>query len=69
MPSVVGSVFSVDELLGHLLECAAGFCAVLQKTRPNELAHFEKLRARADEEHEKARAAYRSAGGERLLGI
>jgi hypothetical protein len=46
MPSGVGSVFRVDELLGHLLECAAGFCAMLQKAHPNELAHFEKLRPR-----------------------
>jgi hypothetical protein len=46
MPSGVGSVFRVDELLGHLLECAAGFCAVLHKACPKELVHFEKLRAR-----------------------
>ena len=32
-------------------------------------ARFETLRAQADEETEKALAAYRAAGGERLLGI
>lgn len=46
VPARVGSVFRVDELLGHLLECAAGFCAVLKKVHPDELAHFEKLRPR-----------------------
>jgi uncharacterized damage-inducible protein DinB len=37
--------FRLSELLGHLLECLAGFCAVLQKTYPDRLAHFERLRA------------------------
>ena len=46
MPDKAGSVFQADELLGHLLECVAGFCAVLQKVHPDELAHFEKLRPR-----------------------
>jgi uncharacterized damage-inducible protein DinB len=46
VPVRAGSVFRVEELLGHLLECAAGFCAVLQKVHPAELAHFEKLRPR-----------------------
>ncbi|MDD5545042.1 MAG: DinB family protein [Acidobacteriia bacterium] len=34
----------VDELLGHLLECLAGFCAVLYKAHPDRLSHFGKLR-------------------------
>ncbi len=46
VPVRAGSVFRVDELLGHLLECTAGFCAVLLKVHPAELAHFEKLRPR-----------------------
>ncbi len=36
--------FKMSELLGHLLECLAGLCAVLQKTHPDRLAHFERLR-------------------------
>ena len=36
--------FRLSELLGHLLECLAGFCAVLQKIYPDRLAHFERLR-------------------------
>ncbi|HEU4388585.1 MAG TPA: DinB family protein [Blastocatellia bacterium] len=36
--------FSVGELLGHLLECLAGFCAVLHKLHPERLAHFSRLR-------------------------
>lgn len=34
----------VDDLLGHLLECLAGFCAALYALRPYELAHFAALR-------------------------
>jgi hypothetical protein len=32
-------------LMGHLLECLAGFCAVLYAARARELAHFERLKA------------------------
>jgi hypothetical protein len=46
MPDSVGAVLRVDELLGHLLECAAGFCAVFQKAHPDELTHFAMLRPR-----------------------
>ena len=35
---------SVGELLGHLLECFAGFCSVLHKLDPERLAHFSQLR-------------------------
>jgi hypothetical protein len=31
-------------LLGHLLECMAGFCAVLAAALPKQLAHFARLR-------------------------
>lgn len=37
--------FSLGELLGHLLECLAGFCAVLHTAYPEELAHFLRLRS------------------------
>ena len=33
------------KLLGHLLECLAGFCAVLMAANPERLAHFSRLRA------------------------
>src|SRR5579864_6535866 len=32
-------------LLGHLLECVAGFCAVLAAAEPERLAHFAQLRS------------------------
>lgn len=32
------------DLLGHLLECLAGFCASLYAVKPDRLAHFERLR-------------------------
>jgi hypothetical protein len=31
-------------LLGHLLDCAAGFCAVLAAAEPDRLTHFSALR-------------------------
>lgn len=34
----------VAVLLGHLLECLAGFCAVLAAVEPQRLAHFAELR-------------------------
>ncbi len=36
--------FSAGVLLGHLLECLAGFCAVLHAVRPGQLNHFQDLR-------------------------
>jgi hypothetical protein len=36
--------FRVGDLLGHLLECLAGFCAALYALHPDELAHFAALR-------------------------
>jgi hypothetical protein len=35
---------SVGELLGHLLECLAGFCAALYALHPGPLEHFAALR-------------------------
>jgi len=37
--------FRVCDLLGHLLECLAGFCATLYATNPERVKHFDKLRA------------------------
>lgn len=37
---------SVCRLLGHLLECLAGFCAALYALNPQGLAHFASLRDR-----------------------
>jgi hypothetical protein len=34
----------VCDLLGHLLECLAGFCASLYAVNPDRLAHFARLR-------------------------
>lgn len=34
----------VCDLLGHLLECMAGFCAALYAVNPERLAHFAELR-------------------------
>ncbi len=42
-PPVPGA-WSAGELLGHLLDCLAGFCAVLYKAEPDRLRHFEGLR-------------------------
>src|SRR5512141_2449717 len=34
----------LSHLLGHLLEACAGFCAALYRARPQQLAHFARLR-------------------------
>jgi hypothetical protein len=36
---------SVAGLLGHLLDCCSGFCAVLAAAAPDRLAHFATLRS------------------------
>src|ERR1700681_3907270 len=36
--------WTAGQLLGHLLECMAGFCAVLTAAEPQRLAHFLALR-------------------------
>ncbi len=40
----MAEAFSTGVLLGHLLECLAGFCAVLFAVHPDQLRHFEDLR-------------------------
>jgi hypothetical protein len=40
-----GDGWSTAKLMGHLLECLAGFCAVLVAVNPERLAHFSGLRA------------------------
>jgi hypothetical protein len=35
----------VGWLIGHMLDCLAGFCAVLYTVRPEALAHFARLKA------------------------
>jgi hypothetical protein len=42
-PAIPGA-WPVEELLGHLLDCLAGFCAVLGAVEPERLAHFAELR-------------------------
>ena len=39
-----GGAWPVGKLLSHLLECLAGFCAVLYAVEPERLAHFAALR-------------------------
>jgi DinB family protein len=44
-PSIPGRAgWSNGRLLGHLLDCLAGFCAVLAAVNPERLAHFSELR-------------------------
>jgi len=42
-PPIPGA-WSTSELLGHLLDCLAGFCAVLHRAEPERLGHFAGLR-------------------------
>jgi len=41
----ISGAWPVELLLGHLLECLAGFCAALSAVGPERLAHFAELRA------------------------
>jgi hypothetical protein len=43
-PPIPGA-WAFGELLGHLLDCLAGICAVLYAAHPDTLAHFAELRA------------------------
>lgn len=43
MPPIPGA-WPVHRLLNHLLDCAAGFCAVLAAVYPEPLAHFQELK-------------------------
>lgn len=40
----IPDAMSVGHLLGHLLDCLAGFCAVLYAVSPDRLAHLAALR-------------------------
>jgi hypothetical protein len=42
-PSLPNS-WSTANVIGHLLDCLAGFCAVLVAVNPERLAHFNRLR-------------------------
>jgi len=41
-PPIPGA-WSIGEVLGHLLDCLAGFCAVLYAAHPESLRHFADL--------------------------
>jgi uncharacterized damage-inducible protein DinB len=41
----ISGAWNIGELLGHLLDCLAGFCAVLAAAYPERLAHFAELRS------------------------
>src|SRR5690242_427282 len=43
VPAMPGT-WPLGILLGHLLDCAAGFCAALAAFEPHRLAHFAQLR-------------------------
>jgi uncharacterized damage-inducible protein DinB len=43
-PSISGA-WGLGELLGHLMDCIAGFCAVFAAAYPERLAHFSALRS------------------------
>src|SRR5580704_3555382 len=43
--SVVPPLLAIGELLGHMLDCMAGFCAALYKIDPLRLGHLSGLRA------------------------
>jgi uncharacterized damage-inducible protein DinB len=43
-PHWSGGSFDIGHLLGHLLECLAGFCAVFHATFPQQLKGMEELR-------------------------
>lgn len=44
-PGKTVRIFSVGELLGHLIDCVAGFCAALVAAFPAELNDFSNLRS------------------------
>ena len=44
MPAAAKPPARLDEVTGHLLECLAGFCAVLYAFNRERLAHFEGLK-------------------------
>ncbi|HKC13463.1 MAG TPA: DinB family protein [Vicinamibacteria bacterium] len=44
-PDWPGPLLTLGDLLGHILECLAGFCAALYQANPERLAHFLDLKA------------------------
>jgi uncharacterized damage-inducible protein DinB len=42
-PAISGA-WTASQLLGHILECLSGFCALLYTCEPERLAHFQLLR-------------------------
>ena len=44
-PVDASSDWTARHLLGHLLDCMAGFCAALVAAEPQRLGHFQELRA------------------------
>jgi hypothetical protein len=44
-PQLPNGASDLGHLLGHLLDCLAGFCAVFHAAFPNELGHLAGLRA------------------------
>lgn len=40
----ISEAWTAGDLLGHLLDCVAGFCAALYAAEPEKLAHFQGLR-------------------------
>jgi hypothetical protein len=40
----ISRAWAVSKVLGHLIECLAGFCAVLAAIDPQRLGHFAQLR-------------------------
>jgi uncharacterized damage-inducible protein DinB len=43
--AAAAALFSIGELLGHMMDCMAGFCAALYKIDPLRLEHLSGLRA------------------------
>ena len=43
-PPAPAPTLSLEDLIGHLLDCTSGFCAVLLAVEPVRLAHFAALR-------------------------
>lgn len=42
-PEIPGA-WSTGQILGHILDCLGGICAVLMAVYPEQLAHFQRLR-------------------------
>lgn len=42
--TLTSGIWTAGDLLGHLLDCLAGFCAALYAAEPERLAHCQRLR-------------------------